>query len=56
MQKKEKQAKREAELERLEEEAKEMADASVEVPTHDDLEKTVQIIMTIIENEKRLEK
>ncbi len=34
------QAKREAELERLEEEAKEMADASVEVPTHDDLEKS----------------
>ena len=34
------QAKREAELERLEEEAKGMADASVEVPTHDDLEKT----------------
>ena len=33
------QAKREAELERLEEEAKGMADASVEVPTHDDLEK-----------------
>lgn len=34
------QAKREAELERLEEEAKEMSDASVEVPTHDDLEKS----------------
>ena len=34
------QAKREAELERLEEEAKGMADASVEVPTHDDLEKS----------------
>ena len=34
------QAKREAELEKLEEEAKEMADASVEVPTHDDLEKS----------------
>lgn len=33
------QAKRGAELERLEEEAKGMADASVEVPTHDDLEK-----------------
>ena len=33
------QARREAELERLEEEAKGMADASVEVPTHDDLEK-----------------
>lgn len=33
------QAKREAELERLEEEAKGMTDASVEVPTHDDLEK-----------------
>lgn len=33
------QAKREAEIERLEEEAKGMADASVEVPTHDDLEK-----------------
>lgn len=36
---KKEQAKREAELERLEEEAKGMADASVEVPTHDDLEK-----------------
>ena len=34
------QATREAELERLEEEAKEMADSSVEVPTHDDLEKS----------------
>lgn len=34
------QARREAELERLEEEAKGMADASVEVPTHDDLEKS----------------
>lgn len=34
------QTKREAELERLEEEAKEMSDASVEVPTHDDLEKS----------------
>ena len=34
------QAKRDAELERLEEAAKEMSDASVEVPTHDDLEKS----------------
>ena len=34
------QAKREVELERLEEEAKEMSDASVEVPTHDDIEKS----------------